>query len=115
MAEVVFNEYFKRFTNSSISANGIEVVNIPDEAVDKHKYFNDLFIINNSGAVIELYLDQDQDKAIPVPSKFAVGLTFKDDNVKYSRLTIAEISGNAINAGEVRIVVSKKKLIEVAN
>jgi hypothetical protein len=108
MAETIKNEYFRRFRNTEISANGRQEIPIPDTDKQQFKVFNDIFITNNSGTEIEIRLDDTQDKSIPVPAKFAVALTFRDDNVKYTRAIIYEISGNVVPADSVAVIVSKK-------
>lgn len=100
--------FMKTYINEEISAN--KIVDVPITEYDKntHRFFNDLLIMNTSATLIHLIPDHDDTKLIPVPSGFTIGLSFTDDNLRFSSLQIEEQSGNVVEAGTVRTVVMKK-------
>jgi len=107
----IATKYHRRYTNSSaISASGTWNVPIPAPDVERHRYFNQLEVVNLSSSTIDVKLNLSSDFTYRLPANSARTLSFTDDNIKYDSISVTDLTGAEIGADTIEIVVSKKKL-----
>jgi len=87
----------------SISANGGVVIPL-DGKYKKWKPFDVVYVFNNSGSDITVYINQDSDKRYPVASN----TERKIDKIYAHNLKITEDDGSAISSGEVVLMLERK-------
>jgi hypothetical protein len=107
--------YFRSFKNSSIIANGTYQIPIEQEAIDEHKFFNDLLIINTSSSDIEIIRDDNLNAVTICPAKGNLNFSFVDDNIRFTKLSIKELSSNPIDENKIFFNIIKKKYISIEN
>lgn len=110
MPEIVKIKYHKQFKIPAVDASGKYEIPIPPGDVNTHNFFNDLSVINTSANDLEFTPDHDDARAFFVPAKSKIGWSFKDDNMRFSSLTLEEKSAAALTENLVQVIVIKKRI-----
>lgn len=110
MATIPTISYQRNFTKSSMTADETWHIPIPSGDIDTHHFFNEMVIDNSQNANrLKIKPDQNEDKEFYVPPNVVWVESFKDTNMRFSRLDIEEPDSTAIN-NQVHVIVRKLKL-----
>lgn len=110
MVEIVKIKYQKQFKCPAINAGEVYEIPIPQSSIDEHHFFNDLTITNLDSVDIEVTPDGDSDRTFPVVSKSEKNWSFKNDNMKFSRIKVTNLGAVASTANKIILVVLKKRV-----
>jgi hypothetical protein len=111
MPEIIKIKYQNQFKVPGVLASAEYVIPIPEGVINTHNYFNDLTILNTDAVDIEVTPDNDSTRSFIVPNKTSFNWSFKNDNLKFSRLKLTNLSAlTAITANKIQFIILKKKI-----
>lgn len=90
------------YVAGAIGANEFDIIELTGK-YEKYKPFDSLTIFNNSSSLLRVYINQSSDNYHNVAGKTEKTIT----NIRLHNLKISELSGTAVNAGDVVLNVER--------
>lgn len=99
---------FSKKNSSTITSGGMTILDFDKRATRESKYapFNDITILNNSGEVIKVYINQDEGAGFLIPSNTIQNFA-KDEIPAFNSIKIENAGTGNISADEISVNVQR--------